>query len=197
MIVKMFRVYIAVDQNNKDRLLDRLGQLRLFHFKPVAPEAAKADEETRQAMEDLNRALQILSSYKPAGKAPELKPLEAAREAIRIQAALGENRDRLIELHRMAEALSIWGDARITQFRQLREAGIEIRFFSIPQNHADQIKAEYAKAFAVLPGERIMMAVIDRKGRFKPPDWALPISLPHQDRPSIRAEATRIDADYQ
>jgi V/A-type H+-transporting ATPase subunit I len=197
MIVKMSRVYIAVHQTDKDRFLDRLGQLKLLHFEPVEPKAAVADEETLQAMADINRALQILSSIRPSAKAPDLKPLEAAREAIRIQAAVNENRDRLIELHRMAEELSIWGDARVAQFRQLQEAGVEIRFFSVPQNHVDQIIAEYVEAVAALPGKRIMVAVVDRRGRFKPPDWASPIDLPHKDRPSILEDAARVDADLK
>ena len=188
MIVKMSKVYIAVSQNDKDRLLDQLGQLKVLHFEPVAPEAALADEETRQAMADLNRALQILSSLKPSGQVPDIEPLDAAREAISIQAAVSENRDRLIELHRMADELSVWGDARVTQFRQLREAGVEIRFFSIPENHTDQINAEYVQDVAVLPGKRIMVTIID---------WASPIPLPHKDLPSIHEEAAGIDADLK
>jgi len=89
MIVKMSMVYIAVRQADRDELLDRLGRMNLLHFQPVQPDEAVPDEETLQEIADLDRALQILSPVKPAGRAVPQKPLDAAREVNEIQASIG------------------------------------------------------------------------------------------------------------
>lgn len=197
MIAKMSKVYIAAHETDKDRLLDRLGQMGLVHIEPVAPDAAVADQETLQAIADLDRAVDILAPVDPADSAPKLNPMDAAREAIKIQRALVENQDRLVDLHQMAEKTAIWGDVRLRQFEQIREAGVEIRFFSVPQKKADLVQAECLETVGALPGKRILIAVIDRDGRFEPPEWADPIQIPAQDRPSIRAAAAEIDADLK
>jgi len=197
MIVKMSKVYIAAHQSDKDRLLDRLAQMGLLHLEPVDSDKVSADPETLQAIANLDRAINILAPLEPAGITPGLKPMDAAREAIEIQSAIVENRDRLVNLHKMAEKMSIWGDVRTTQFEQIREAGIEIRFFSIPQSHAGRIEAECLEPVASLRGKRMLIAVIDRSGRFAPPEWADPVGIPAQDRPAIRAEAAEIDADLK
>jgi V/A-type H+-transporting ATPase subunit I len=49
----------------------------------------------------------------------------------------------------------------------------------------------------MLPGKRMLMAVIDRRGQFKMPEGADPVRLPPQDRPSILAEAAKIDEDMK
>ena len=197
MIVKMSRVYIAARQADRDRLLDRLGQMGLLHFEPVKPEEAVADEEKLQAIADLDRAIQILSPVEPAGQAPPQKPIDAARDAIQIQASIKDNRDRLVDLHHRMEALAVWGNVKLSQFEDLRESGVEVRFFLVPQEQVDGIQAECSEAVSMLPGKRLLMAVIDRNGQFKMPEGAGPVPLPPQDRPSVLAEAAKIDADLK
>ena len=197
MIVKMSRVYIATRRADRDRLLDRLGQMNLLHIEPVKPEEAVADAEILQAIADLDRAIQILSSVKPAGRAPFQKPLDAAREAIEIRSAISDNKDRLADLHHRMEALKVWGNVRLKQFEDLRESGVEVRFFSVPQKQANRIQAECAEVVSMLPGKRMLMAVIDRSGQFKMPEEVDTVRLPPQDRPSLLAEAAKIDEDLK
>ncbi len=197
MIAKMSRVYIAARQADRDRLLDRLGQMNLLHIEPVKPEAAVADEEMLQAIADLDRAIQILSSVKPAGRVPFQKPLDAAREAIEIQSAISDHQNRLVDLHHRMEALKVWGNVRLKQFEDLRASGVEVRFFSLPPKQADRIQAECAQVVARLPAKRLLVAVIDRPGQLKMPAGADPVRLPLQDRPSLLAEAAKIEEDLK
>ena len=39
--------------------------------------------------------------------------MDAAREAIEIQASITEKQDRLADLHRLAEGLKVWGDVTL------------------------------------------------------------------------------------
>lgn len=197
MIVKMSRVYIASRRTDRDRLLARLGEMNLLHLEPVKPEKAVADEEMLQAIADLDRAIQILSHVKPVERAPFQKPLDAAREAIEIQSTISGSQDRLADLHHRMEEMKVWGDVKLKQFEDLRESGVEVRFFSVPQKQADKIQAECAEVVSMLPTKRMLMAVIDRPGRFKMPEGTDPVRLPPQDRPSILAEAAKIKEDMK
>ena len=96
-------------------------------------------------------------------------------------------------MHHRIEALKVWGNVRLKQLEVLRENGVEVRFFSVPQKQADNIQAECAEVVAMLPGKRMLMAVIDRPGQFKMSEGTDPVRLPPKDRPSILTEASKIE----
>ncbi len=193
MIVKMSRVYIAARQADRDRLLDRLGQMNLLHIEPVKPEEAVADAEVLREIADLDRAIRILSPIKPAARVHCQSPLDTARRAIAIQSDVCDHQDRLVNLHHRLEALKVWGNVRLRQLEDLRENGVEVRFFAVPQKQVDRIRAECVQVVARMTAARLLVAVIDRSGRFKMPAGANPVPLPHQDRPFLLAEAERIE----
>lgn len=193
MIVKMSRVYIAVSQAGRDELLNRLGRMNLLHFEPVKPEKAIPDEEILRAIADLEQAVIILSSVRPEGNEPSLKPLEAARETLDIHRASTEKQFRLKDLYRREEELKIWGDVRLGQFEDLRQGGAEVRFFNLPREQAGAIQADCMEIVSPLPGKRVLVAVIDRGGQFMMPEGSEPVPLPTRDRASILAEAGEID----
>jgi V/A-type H+-transporting ATPase subunit I len=171
--------------------------MNLLHIEPVKPEEAVADEEMLQAIADFDRAIQILSSVRPEKSAPFQEPRDAAREAIEIQSAISDNQGRLVDLHHRMEALKVWGNVRLRQFEDFRESGLEVRFFSLPQKRADRVQAECAEVVARLSAKRLLVAVIDRPGQFKMPEGADPVRLPPQDRPSLLAEAAKIEEDLK
>ena len=197
MIVKMSKIHIVARQIDKERLLDRLAQLNVLHLEPVHPDQALADDETLKEITDLGLGIETLAPIEQANSGPDLKPIDAAREAIKTRAAISENQHRLDDLHQTAEAMSIWGDVTLRQFMQLRESGVDIRFFSVPKKHANLIQAECMEVITELPEKRMLVAVIDRSGRITLPEEAHPVLLPSQDRPTIRATAAKIDADLK
>lgn len=197
MIVRMSRVYIAVSQTNRDELLNRLGRMNLLHFEPVDPEIAVPDEETSRQLGDLNQAMGILSPLRAGGGLPALAPLEAAREAIEIRRAAREKQERLKDLHHRAEELKVWGEVRLDQFEDLRQRRVEVRFFSVPREQAGEVRADCTEMISPLPGKRVLTAVVDRSGQFVMPEGSEPLPLPSQDRPSILAEAKKIDQDLK
>jgi V/A-type H+-transporting ATPase subunit I len=197
MIVKMSKAYIAVRQIDRDRLLEKLGQLDLVHFDPVEPEMTVADEETLTAMADLDRAIQILSSVKPSRNAPSQSALETAREAIAVQTSIKDNQDRLKDLYARMRDLAIWGDVRLMQFEYLRENGIEVRFYVVPREEVDDIEAECCEMLSSSSEKWSLVGVIDRSGQFKMPQGAEPISLPSKDRAAILAEAEKCDMELK
>lgn len=197
MIVKMSKVYIAVRRGDRDELLDRLGRMNLMHFQPVQPEEAVPDEETLQEIADIDRALEILSPVKPSRKPSAQKPIDAALEAIEIQATIIKCQNRLNELHQRIEELKIWGDVKLSQFEALRESGIEVRFYLVSQAEARKVRVECGEIISPLLGKRVLMAVIDRKGQFVMPEGSEPLPLPSEDRASILAETKKIDADLK
>jgi len=194
MIAKMLKAYVAVCGDDRDRLLDTLRELGVVHLKPVEADQAVADEQTTTAIDRFRRAMQILSSLTPAGETPDMAAGEAADETLRVQRESGELQSRLAVLHRQLEQLAIWGDVQLEELDELRQAGLDVRFFVAPTAEAAQIEGELVQQLAQLPGKRSLTAVIQRHGETKLPESAEPLPLPSRDRPAIRAEAAEIDA---
>lgn len=193
MIVKMNKVYIVARSDNQDRLLDILSDLEVMHLIPVDPNAAVPDEKILARIEELQRAVQILTPFAAAGPKPDISALEAAAETINIQRDSTELNNRLVLLHQQVEQLEMWGDVKLESFQQLREEGISIEIFSVPANQVEQIQAECVARLAKLTGKKILVAVIDRTTQAVLPEQAQFMPLPQIDRPAVRAEAAQID----
>ena len=193
MIVKMSRVYIATGLKDRDRLLDLLGKVNLIHLEPVNPKEAVADKKIPDALEILSVAINILSHVKPSGDIPSSKPLDAAREAVELQKSIIDDQHRLSDLHHKIKELEIWDNVGRSQLDDLRENGVEVRFFIVPQLKAHFVGGDCAEVLSILPGKRVLMAVIDRNGRFEMPEGSKPLPFPSQDRASVLSEAKNID----
>ena len=194
MIVTMSKIYIVAHKADRDRLLEALRDLAVVHLKPVDAARAVADAETTAALDRLGRAIQILEGAPLAGEPPAVSPSEAAEEVLRIQRDAAERTGRLNLLHRQTQQLALWGDVQLQQFETLRQAGIDLKFFAVPTRQVARIQAECVQPIAPMTGKRVLVAVIQRGGQPQMPESAEPVPLPARDRPSIRAEARRIDA---
>ncbi|MHC4741669.1 MAG: V-type ATPase 116kDa subunit family protein, partial [Planctomycetota bacterium] len=190
----MSKVYVVTQSHSRDRLLETLGQLGVVHIEPIEPEKAVAKELTLHAITALDHARQILAGCEPGPHTPEVDPLEAAREAIAIQKAIAEENDRLNTLYRTASQLEMWGNTELRQLEALRAAGIEVKFFSVANKEIASLEAECIQTVAELPGQEAIIAVIDRTGKFEPPDAAREIPWPKTDLPSIKKQAAEVDA---
>lgn len=194
MIVPMSKVYVVTQSHGRDRLLESLAQLGVVHVEPIEPEKAVAKELTLHAITALDHARQILVAYKPGANTPHVDPLEAAREAIAIHKAIAEEKDRLNTLSRTAGQLEMWGNTEIRQLKELRAAGIDIKFFSIATKELAALQAECIETVAELPGQEAIIAVVDRTGKFEQPEAAREIPWPTTDLPSIKKQAAEVNA---
>lgn len=197
MIVPMSKVYIVTQSHSRDRLLDALAQLGVVHVEPVDPGKAVAKELTVRAISALHHALQILQPIEPAGETPDVPALDAAREALSIYKAVADDEDHLNTLHRKADQLALWGNVELEQLERLRSAGIEIKFFSVTQKDLSELEAECVETVAELPGREVIIAVIDRTGKFQPPEGAKEILWPTTDLPTVKQEAAEVDASLK
>ena len=194
MIVPMSKVYVVTQNHGRDRLLESLAQLGVVHVEPIEPEKAVAEELTIHAISALGHARQILQGLQPSAHTPHVCPLEAAREAISIHKEIAEEKDRLNTLYRAADQLGLWGNTELRQLEELRSAGIDIKFLSVAHKDLAGLEAECIETVAELPGQEIVIAVIDRTGKFQAPEGAKEIPWPAADLPSIKKEAAEVDA---
>jgi V/A-type H+-transporting ATPase subunit I len=197
MIVPMSKVYIVTQSHNRKRLLDALGQLGVVHVEPVDPDKAVAKEFTLGAISTVKRGLHILQGIESSGDTPDLSPLETAKEAISIQKKIADQQDHLNTLHRKAGQLTLWGNVELKQLEQLRSMGIDIKFFSIAQKDLVELEAECVETLTELPGRNVMVAIVDRTGKFQAPDGAKEIPWPDTDLPIIKKEAAEVDASIK
>jgi len=194
MIVEMAKTFIVARRSDRDALLAALQRLGVLHVEPVEPDRAAPDAETTNTLDRLRRAVQVLEGAEPADAAPDLSPAEAAEEVLRIQRAAAERTNRLAALHRQMERLAPWGDVRLAQFQALEEAGLAPRFFALPADAVGDVQAECVDVLGPWEGKRLLLAVVHRDGEPEMPEGAEAAPLPSRDRPSLRAEARRIDA---
>lgn len=197
MIVPMSKIYIVTQSHNRDRLLDALGQLGVVHVEPVDPEKAVAKERTVRAISTLSHGLQILQQIEPSDATPDLSALGAAKEALSIQKAVADEEDRLNTLYRKADQLTLWGNIELKQLERLRSAGIEIKFFSVAQKDLPELEAECIETITELPGREVMIAVIDRAGKFQIPEGAREIPWPATDLSTVKRQAAEVDASLK
>ncbi len=197
MIVKMQKVYVVCRQGQKDRLLDALGNLGVVHLAPVHPDQAVAEEQTLESIRQLQRASQLLSTIEPAGVNEDISPVDAAADACRIQRESIELRNRLSTLAHKIDQLEMWGEARLEQFEQIRQSGVDMRFYRVDADQLGDIDAECVQAFGDRRSGKVLVAVVVRSGEANIPPDAEPVELPERDRPSLRAEAAEIDETLQ
>lgn len=197
MIVPMSKVYIVTQSYNNARLLDALAQLGVVHVEPVDPGRAVAKEQTINAISTLDHAMQILRAVEPSDAGVDLPAIEAAKETISIHKAIIEKKDRLNALHRTAIQLELWGNVELKQLERLRSAGIEVRFFSVAQKELAGLEAECIEVVAKETGQNVLIAVVDRAGRFEAPEGAKEIPWPATDLPTVKKEAAQVDASLK
>ncbi len=193
MIVPMCKIYLVARQADREQLLAILRELGMVHLVPVDAAQAVPDEVTRRQRDAIRQAMQVLSGVEPSDPAAGVPPSEAAHEVLEIQRRAAEGRNHLAALYHQLEQIAVWDDLQLEHVEELRQAGIEVRFYAIPAHLAGQFKAECAAEVANLPGRKVMVAVADRAGEITVPGEAEPMRLPPRDAVTIRAEAKQID----
>lgn len=194
MITPMRKVFVVARAADRDPLLAALRDLGAVHLAPVDPARAVADAETVAQIDRVSRALQVLAEVEPRGSAPDLSPVEAAEEVLRIQRESVERAGRLSALHLQLEQLALWGEMRLEDFQALQQAGVRVEFYALPRKALAKVEAECVHVLGPWPGRRVLMAVAGRGAEIHVPEGSEPVPLPPRDRPGIRAEASEIDA---
>jgi V/A-type H+-transporting ATPase subunit I len=189
----MRKVYIASRADQRDDLLKELHRIGVLHLSPVTPQRAVVDEEVRQDLDALARAIQILEEVAPADPPAELSTKQAAQTALDIERRSAERRHTLSQLYRELENVKMWGDLRVEQIEALRDSGVNVRFYKVPNDALDQIQADCVVDIQAAPDRKQLVAVITRRRPPQLPDGSEHVVLPARDAPSIKAEASEID----
>jgi len=196
MIVPMSKVYIVTQTRKQDQLLDAMGSLGVVHVEPIDPAKAVAHEDTLDAIAEVDMAIRILEGITPKGKAPDVSQLDAAREAIALHKAILEEREQLASLSRLANQLTMWGSVELTTLRGLKDAGLDIRFYTVQEQDLTSLEAECLEVLTQ-SNQGVLIAVIDRSGEFVPSEDAQSVAWPAKDLPTVKAEAAMLDTSIK
>jgi V/A-type H+-transporting ATPase subunit I len=192
MIVPMRKAHIATRADQRDALLTNLSRIGVVHLTPVGSQRVVADEEVRQEIDRLARAIQLLEQVHPVQPPAELPAERVAETALEIERRAAEQRQTLVQLHRELEQISVWGDLRLEQIDALRGAGVDVRFYLVPRNAVDQVQADCLMDVAPAANRTRLVAVATRDGAVELPAGSVPVPLPARDAPTIKAEAAKI-----
>jgi len=108
-----------------------------------------------------------------------------------------DEKERLSTLHRLADQLAIWGNVELKQLEKLHSIGVEIKFFSVSKKDLPGLEAECIEIVAEQSGQEVLIAVIDREGKFQKPEGAKEVPWPNTDLPSVKKEAAQVDASLK
>ncbi len=220
MIVAMRKIFVVGRRRDQERLLETIRDEGAVHLIADDPSRAVADDQTRDRVRSLQRALQVLHGIAPQGARPDVPPVEAAYRVLEIEHRSTECNNRLASLSHQLAQIELWGDMKLEWIESLREAGVDVQFFALPAADASAIDAPCAAIFGELSDGRLVAAVACRRaaeevrgkpspdsgdrlaapgaaeagGAFRLPESATAVPLPPRDAPSIRAEAARIEA---
>ncbi len=193
MIVPMRKVFVVTRRRDRERLLDALGELGVVHLTPAESGAEGPAEKVAAKRDRAERARQALAGVEPAGEPSDVPDEQIADAVLKVYQQSVEKQSRLDSLNRQLDQLEMWGDVRLEQFRTLEDAGVAVKFFSVPAEDADDVSAEVVEAIRELPNDRLLVAAATRDGEIEAPESAEEVPLPQRDRPDIRAEAAGID----
>jgi len=194
MIVPMRKAFVAAQLEDRDKLLKALAKVGAVHLSPVVPEEAVADEKTLTAIDKLRQAIQVLETTRPGGQPSEMAAMDAVDEILRIKRESTERNNKLSSLYRQIEQQAVWGEVRLDQFRELFEAGIDVEFIAAPRANSADIGGECVETVGSWSNKRVLLAVVGRDKGVEPPEGSELVPLPKRDRPSLKAEASEIDA---
>ena len=197
MIVPMVKVYVAARSQDRQALLETIRpDLGEIHLVPADPDAGSGGRTDGRADPDLATrppgAVRNRASRRPSGTRP---PLEAAREVLHIERQNVEHGNRLAALHHEIEQLDLWGNVRLQQIEDLRQAGIDVQFYARAGSRRDcRLPRSVWPWSENCPTAEPPWPRRRRGGKVQLPESAVPLPLPPRDAPSIRAEAAQIDA---
>lgn len=193
MIVPMLKLYIAVRLKERKGLLSALRHAGSVHLEPADPSDMTFDDETVSVARRLKKAGKILETLSASGSSPNLSPIDAADRVIRIAARIEESMARLGALRKEAGNLSRWGDIRIKDLEFLNSNGVEIRFFSVPNENSDRFRAECVIDLGVAKSGKRFIALVYRTGTDpRIPESAEVVEPPVRDRPSVLREILEV-----
>lgn len=194
MIVPMRKAHVVVRSRDRQRLLEALRALGVVHLVPVTAVEAPAHDSLAVRIQALESALHVLHGVPAHGPQPAIDVLAAANEVLEIQRRHLEHGHRLAALHHQLEQLSLWGNVELSRIAQLREAGVDVQFYAVPERELSQVQAECMAHVGTMPDGREMLAIAIRDVQPQLPASAAVVPPPPRDAPSIRAEAGTIDA---
>ena len=194
MIVPMVKIFIAARSADRERLLEAIRELGAVHLVPADPETALGDGKTTDQIQGLQRALQVLYGIEPRDGRPELTAVDAVREVLDVERRIVEHDNRLALFHHELEQLDLWGNVRLEQIEELRQAGVDVRFFAVPDSEVDKVRADCSAIVGESSGGQRVVAVAARGTCPELPEGATELPLPPRDAPTIRAEAAKLDA---
>ncbi len=197
MIEKMLKAYCAAHSRDSDRLLEMLRDRGVLHLVPVDPAGAVPEEKLLTEIDQIARALQVLTGVEAAGKAPDMDGRAAAREVLDLERRGAEGRSRHVTLHRRLEKLAPWGDTRTAQLGVIEEAGIHLEFYSIPAGEEGKIDAECVQAVSAPGAGKHVIAVAGRSAPSGMPEGARRIPPPAIDKATILEEAAQVAASLE
>ena len=210
MIVAMRKIFVVGRLRDQERLLEAIRDEGAVHLIADDPSRAVPDDQTRDRVRALQRALQVLHGIAPQGAPPDISPVEAAYRVLEIEQRSAECNNRLASLNHQLAQIELWGNMKLEWIESLQAAGVDVQFVALPAVDVPKIESPCSAYVGELSDGRVVVALAARRSAssdstertdtaetaalYRLPESAAAVPLPPRDAPSIRAEAARVEA---
>ena len=189
MIVEMSKIQVVVTAADKQKLLDELHNRGGLHIVPVDPAAAIADEQVAQKYDNAAKAIASLSDLPEASPADcDTDPEEIISSIVEAQKTIDDCVSKTGSLKRLIENQKAWGDVTLADFKELKDAGLYLSFFIVPDGANMDVDAEFITQLEGSAGKQITVVVSSAPISLPEGSAIEPVSLPETDNVALKAE---------
>ena len=197
MITPMKKVMLAGRHPDREAVLGLLRETGVVHVEPVHPELVNVSSELLQQIEYASGAVETLGQFAPPehdhDQAPEAPPAALAEEVHALAGRLNQLRDERQTLEQEMLEVAPWGELGKRELTALAAEGLEIQFFTCPQQREASLEAELYHIAARKDGVSYGVAV--SRQPISLGAVATPVAMPERDIAELKQAAQNLDAE--
>ena len=153
MIVKMMKYNIVLFSAERERFIERLGELGMVDITTSGWEPTEADRELITAIDSRAKTLEALELFATSDDyvagAEAIPSGEVYERYLAAQSAIAAAKGDNARLQKVLEEWLPWGEFDCSTLDKLTESGVVLRYFTTPRSTFERNQAEWSEAFTI------------------------------------------------
>jgi V/A-type H+/Na+-transporting ATPase subunit I len=185
-----------------DAFLASVRELGMLHIRPIVqPTEAGPPNILQQSLAEVNTAIRLLASRKPAAAKPAAKEspeeIALARDIRLTQEALDTCRQQILLKQKALQQLAPWGEFSLERIQQIRDAGWALTMFTCPIRKFNPAWREAYTLFELPASGPDLYFVLVHPPEETPEPEANPLPWPAEDPGQLREAITHLESQLQ
>ena len=153
MIVKMMKYNIVLFSAERERFIERLGELGMVDITTSGWEPTESDRELITAIDSRTKALEALGLFAASddyvAEAAAIESGKVYESYLAAQSAIAAAKGDNARLQKVLEEWLPWGEFDCSTLAKLAESGVVLRYFTTPRSTFERSVAEWSQHFNI------------------------------------------------